>query len=216
MKDKMKLLAGIVVFGSLWGFSEVIIGSSLNEAGLPSGMIMTGIFALTFLVISRMYYRQPGMQIGMGLVAGALRMFNPFVGCQICSAIAIMSEGLIFELIWHRLSFDFRGLKTLTVQSSLGILTAYLVFVGGYIVTQVLTPIVGGTGFFIENLIAFMPRILASGLIPALMGAAVLPVILQVKKLDLKIKDAIYYPTAIGISLFCWVFVIGIWFMFAA
>jgi len=216
MNDKMKLFAGIILFGSLWGFSEVIIGSSLSGAGLPSGMIMTGIFALAFLVISRMFYKQPGMQIGMGLVAGGLRMFNPFVGCHVCSALAIMSEGLIFELIWHKLSFDLKELKTPTLQISMGILSAYIVYVGGYIVTQVVTPVVAGTGFFVENLIAFMPQILASGLIPALLGAVTLPIILQAKRLDLKIKDTLYYPTAIGISIFCWAFVLGTWFLFAA
>jgi hypothetical protein len=216
MDNKKKLLLGIILFGSLWGSSEVIIGSYLNEIGLPSGAIMTGFFALMLLVISRLYYKQPGMQLGMGLIAGTLRVFNPFVGCHICSAIAIMSEGLIFELIWYKISFDFKELKTLTMQASMGIVTAYFVFIGGYIVTQILTPIVSGTGFFIENLFVFMPRILSSGLITALIGAAVLPVVVQVKKLDLKIKDHLYYPTAIGVSVFCWVFVIGFWFLLAA
>jgi hypothetical protein len=215
-KSKMRLFAGIILFGSLWGFSEIIIGTTLSDAGLPSGGIMTGFFVITFLVITRLFYRQPGMQLGMGLVAGGLRLFNPFVGCHICSAIAIMAEGAIFELIWYKISFDFKELKTLTMQASMGVVTAYLVFIGGYVVTQILTPIVSGAGFFIENLIVFMPRILSSGLLPALIGAVVLPVVLQTKKLDLKIKDRLYYPTALGVSAFCWVFVIGTWFLFAA
>ena len=70
---KIKLVAGILLFGSLWGFSEIIIGSALQETGLPAGTIMTGFFVITFLVLSRMIYRQPGMQFGMGLIAGALR-----------------------------------------------------------------------------------------------------------------------------------------------
>ena len=170
---------------------------------------MTGGFALTFLVLSRMIFRQPGMQLGMGLVAGGLRVFNPFVGCHLCSAIAIMAEAAIFEVIWYKMSSDFSDLKTITMQSSIGIVTAYLVYVGGYITTQILTPIVGGVGFYLENLIVFMPRILASGLLPAILGAALLPVILQVKKLDLTIKDRLYYPTTLGLSLLCWVAVIG-------
>jgi hypothetical protein len=204
-----RLIAGILVFGSLWGFSEVIIGTGLQNADLPYGAIMTGGFALTFLVLSRMIFRQPGMQLGMGLVAGGLRVFNPFVGCHLCSAIAIMAEAAIFEVIWYKMSSDFSDLKKITMQSSIGIVTAYLVYVGGYITTQILTPIVGGVGFYLENLIVFMPRILASGLLPAILGAALLPVILQVKKLDLTIKDRLYYPTTLGLSLLCWVAVIG-------
>jgi hypothetical protein len=213
--NKMKLYAGIIVFGSLWGFSECIIGSQISDAGLPSGAIMTGFFALTFLVMSRMFYRQPGMQLGMGLVAGGFRLFNPFVGCHICSALAIMAEGLIFELIWYKLSFDFKELKNLTIQTSMGIVTAYLVFVGGYIVTQVLTPVIAGSGFYLENLLVFMPRILSSGLLPALIGGFVLPTLLLAKKLDINLsfKDKIYYPITAGISAFCWIFVIGNWFL---
>ena len=176
---KMKLFAGILVFGSLWGFSEVIIGSALQDAGLPTGTIMTGFFVITFLVFSRMIYRQPGMQFGMGLIAGALRLFNPFVGCHLCSGIAIMAEGAIFEIIWYKISFDFSELKTVLTQGSMGIISAYTIYIGGYIVTQILTPIASGATFYLENLIVFLPRIFSSGLIAALIGGIVLPTIIS-------------------------------------
>lgn len=209
--DKIRLFTGILLFGSLWGFSECIIGSMLNETSLPVGAIMTGVFAVTLLVTSRLLYRKPGMQLGMGLVAGALRLFNPFVGCHLCSALAIMAEGAIFELVWYKISLDFKELKTMTMQSSMGILTAYFVYVGGYIVTQILTPIISGPGFYLENLIVLMPNILADGLLPALIGGVVLPATLLVKKIDISIKDRLYYPTAIGLSAFCWLFIVGNW-----
>jgi len=210
---KIKLLAGILLFGSLWGFSEVIIGSALNDIGLPSGAIMTGFFAITFLVISRMIYRQPGMQIGIGLIAGALRIFNPFVGCHLCSGIAIMAEGVIFEIIWYKISLDFSELKTVIMQSSMGIISAYFIYIGGYIVTQILTPIASGANFYVENLIVFIPRILSSGFIAALISGAVLPVTLLAKRLDLTIKDRLYYPITIGLSVLCWFAVVGNWFL---
>lgn len=210
---KIKLLAGILVFGSLWGFSEVIIGSALQDIGLPTGAIMTGVFAIFFLVFSRMIYRQPGMQFGIGLVAGGLRLFNPFVGCHLCSAIAIMAEGAIFEIIWYKISFDFSELKTIIMQSSMGITSAYFIYIGGYIVTQILTPIASGANFYIENLIVFLPRILSIGLIAAVIGGAVLPATLLAKKIDVTIKDRLYYPTTIGVSAFCWFLVIGNWIL---
>ncbi len=213
--NNVKLLAGILVFGSLWGFSECIIGSSLSETGLPTGAIMTGFFAITFLVISRMTYHRPGMQLGMGVVAGALRLFNPFVGCHLCSALAIIAEGAIFEVFWYKISFDFRELKPLTMQISMGVLSAYFVYIGGYIITQIFTPIISGSGFFVDNLIAFIPNILSSGLLAALIGAVVLPSVLLTKKIDLRLKDRLYYPTTIGISTFCWLFVIGNWLLLA-
>ena len=181
--EKMKLFAGILVFGSLWGFSECIIGSSLYDAGLPAGAIMTGVFALMFMIMSRMFYRQRGMQLGMGLVAGALRLLNPFGGCFICSAIAIMAEGLIFELIWFKLSLDLKELQRVTSMASMGITTSYFVYIGGYIITQILTPLLSPAGFYLENLIAFMPQILASGLIAAILGGMTIPIILSIKKI---------------------------------
>ena len=211
--NNFKLLAGILVFGSLWGFSECIIGSGINELGLPSGAIMTGFFAIAFLVISRRIYQKPGMQLGMGLVAGGLRLFNPFIGCHLCSALAIMAEGVIFEALWYKISADFSELKTPTMQVSIGILSGYFVYIGGYIVTQILTPIISGPGFFIGNLIAIMPNILSSGLLPAIIGAFVIPVVLLIKKLDIKLKDRLYYPTTIGVSAFCWLFVVGYWLL---
>ena len=209
----LKLLLGILLFGTLWGFSEVIIGSALQDIGLPSGVIMTGVFAIVFLVMSRMIYRQPGMQFGIGLVAGGLRLFNPFVGCHLCSAIAIMAEGAIFELIWYNISFDFSELKNVLMQGSMGIISAYFIYVGGYIITQVLTPIASGANFYIENLVVFMPNILGSGLIAALIGGAVLPITLLAKKIDVTIKDRVYYPSVLGISVICWFIVIGNWFL---
>jgi hypothetical protein len=216
MNKNMKLFAGILVFGSLWGFSECIIGSVLKDSELPYGSIMTGVFVLTFLVLSRITYRQPGMQLGMGVVAGTLRIFNPFGGCHLCSAIAIMAEGAIFEMIWYSFSFDSDNMKNITNQVSMGVITAYLVYVGGYIVTQILTPIVSGVGFYVENLIVFLPRILASGLLPGLIGVFILPSVLQLRKLDLKIKDTLYYPTTFGVSAFCWIAVLSLWFMWGA
>lgn len=207
--NKKRLLTGVLVFGSLWGFSEVIIGTGLQNANLPYGAIMTGVFALSFLVISRITFRQPGMQLGMGIVAAGLRVFNPFIGCHLCSAIAIMTEAAIFEAIWYKIESDLSDLNTVTMQISMGVISAYLIYVGGYITTQIVTPIVGGTGFYIENLIVFIPRILASGLLTALLGATTLPVVIQVKKLDLTIKDRLYYPASLGLSLLCWIVVIG-------
>ena len=207
--EKMKLFAGILVLGSLWGFSECIIGSSLYDAGLPAGAIMTGLFALMFMTMSRMLFRQRGMQLGMGLVAGTLRLLNPFGGCFICSAIAIMAEGLLFEIIWYNLSLDLKELRLPKLSVSMGITSAYLIYVGGYIVTQILTPVFSSAGFYIENLLVFIPQILASGLLAAIIGGITVPAVLAIKKLDLSIKDRLYYPTTIGISVMCWFIVIA-------
>jgi predicted benzoate:H+ symporter BenE len=80
-----------------------------------------------------------------------------------------MAEGMLFEVLWYRLSFDLKELNTRTLQSSMGIVTSYCVYVGGYIVTQILTPVFSSAGFYLENLVVFIPQILASGLLAAVL-----------------------------------------------
>jgi hypothetical protein len=208
MNEKIKLLAGIIVFGSLWGFSETIIGPMINDSGLPTGMLMTGIFAMVFLTMSRLMFRQRGMQAGMGLVACSLRFLNPFGACHICSAIAIIAEGFIFEMIFNHLStLDLREIKSQTTKIGLGIFSSYCIFVGGYIVTQILTPLSFGA-FYLNNFLIALPSILAAGLPAALLGSVIFTATLQISKIDLKLTDRLYYPTTIGISVFCWITVI--------
>ena len=203
--ERMKLFAGIIVLGSLWGFAECIIGPAMGDAGLPSGAIMTSVFAIGLMMMSRMLFKRRGMQLGMGLVAGALRMFNPFGGCVICSAIAIAAEGILFELIWYGLTLDFKDLRTHTMKISMGIVSAYPCYVGGYIITQILTPMVSSSGFYLENLIVFIPQILSRGLIAALVGGVTVPLIFTLKNMDIShVKNKIYYPTTISISILCW------------
>jgi len=210
---KLRLILGILAFGSLWGITESYIGPALTDLGLPSGGIMTAVFAMSFLLLSRITFRKPGMQLGMGLVAGSLKLFNPLVaGCHLCSGIAIMAEALVFEIIFYLLSKNLDELKSRNIQLSLGIITTYSMYIVGNIITQVMTPIVQGYTFFLNDLIVFMPRILSRGLIPAIIGAIMIPIITQSLKLDIKLKDRLYYPSTISISLICWFIVIGSWF----
>ena len=214
--NNWKFLAGMIVFGSLWGFSECIIGPLFSDLGLPSGMIMTGFFALTFMVMSRRLYPHYGMQAGMGLIAGSLRMINPFGGCHLCSALAIMAEGLLFELIFYgTTTLDFKNLNTWINKIGLGIFSTYSIYVGGYIITQILTPLTFGQ-FYVSNLIAMMPQYLARGLPVAFIGAVTVPIALSVKEINFSLKDSYYYPTTLGLSAFCWIFVFANWIIYAA
>jgi hypothetical protein len=213
--NKMKMLAGMIVFGSLWGFSECIIGPLLADRGLPAGMLMTGLFAMVFLVFSRMMYQQKGMQVGMGLIAGSLRFFNPFGGCHLCSAIAIMAEGLLFECIWnYTTTLDLSKLNNLTAKVSLGIFSSYIVFIGGYIVTQALTPLISTGLFNITNLISFLPQIFARALAVALLGGVTVPITLSLKNIHMTLNDKYYYPATLGTAMICWILVLGNWIIY--
>ncbi len=207
--DKTKYLATILVFGSIWGAAECVIGGPLRDINLPAGAILTGIFALGLLSLNRILFKQPGMQIGMGLIAGTLRLANPIGGSFICSAIAIMAEGILFELIWTHFSLDTKTLKPLPQSISAGIITSYLLYTGGFIITQILTPVFSTAGFYTQNLIPYIPQILAGGLLAALLGAAILPITLKIPELNLKLTDRLYIPTTMTISIICWLIVIA-------
>ena len=207
--NRMKIIAGMLVFGSLWGFAECIIGPALSELGLPSGVLMTSIFGIGILTISRLLFQKRGMQIGIGIIAGLLRLFNPFGGCIICSSIAIAAEGVLFELIWFSYSANLKEVKSILNKVGMGIISSYICYVGGYIVTQVLTPVVSSAGFHLEDLIAFTPQILSKGFPAAIIGGLVVPFIFILKDIDIaNIKDRIYYPTTAIISALCWFSVI--------
>ena len=211
---KMKLFAGVIVFGSIWGFAECIIGPRLSESGFPSGVIMTSIFAIGFMSISRMFYRQRGMQLGMGVIAGVLRLFNPFGGCVICSGIAILAEGFLFEIIWYKMDVVSKEFQNSTIKVSMGVISSYICYVGGYLTTQIFTPLISTSGFYLENIIGFMPQIFSEGLLAGIIGSITVPLIFILKNMDIEnIRDKLYYPTVTFVTIFCWVFVIINWFL---
>lgn len=208
---KGKLFAGVLLFGSLWGFAECIIGSALRSANLPAGAIMTGVFAFGLMLLSRLLFKTKGMQLGMGVVAGLLRFFNPFGSCHICSAIAIMAEGLIFEAMWLALSSDSEERTYLVMKTSLGVVITYGVYVGGYVITQVLTPVFSTAGFYLADLLPFLPQIMASGLLAAVIGGVVSPLVYLLREFDVqKVKNSVYYPLTLALSALCWAVVIAI------
>ena len=208
-----RLLMGILVIGSSWGLLEAVMGSVFKSANLPYGVIMTAVFALPILVLSKMTFSQRGTQTGIGLVAGSLAFFNPWVGCSICSAIAIAAEGLVFEIIWTKIhTIDLEQMNLLN-KASLGVISAFSVYVSGYIITQIITPMLYGN-FIITNLLVALPQILAQGLPAALLGVATVPALLYTQKLHITIKDKLYYPTGAAITTLCWLFVVGNWLIF--
>ncbi|HHH83983.1 MAG TPA: hypothetical protein ENL29_00760, partial [Thermoplasmatales archaeon] len=133
----MRILAGIVLFGSLWGLMECGLGDYLHNQGIWAGAIMTGFVGFGLMAISRKIYGIRGMQLGMGLIAGLLKYIHPVGGCMLCSAIAIAFEGAIFEMIWYspKLSMD---KMSAIMKISMGVISGYVIYSTGYIITQIL------------------------------------------------------------------------------
>lgn len=200
--NKAKLILGMLVFGSIWGLLECTLGDYLHETNLPAGTIMTVVVGLGLMILSRSIYRQRGMQLGMGLIAGGLRYVNPVGGYLLCSVFAIAAEAVVFELIWSLLDINELSLSE---KIGMGIITGYGCYTLGYIFTQVATPLFSSVPFYLSDLISILPSILAKGLIAAGLGVIVLPLATSLKTIDIyKIKDRFYYPTTFVVIGVCW------------
>ncbi len=197
-----KLLATVLLFGSLWGLFEVSVGDFLHGYNLS---VVTAAFAIFLMSITRLKYGQPGIQLGMALVAGLLRHFNPVGTCLICSSIAIIIEGLAFEIIWV---FPWKKYNTLPMKVGMGVISFYSIYAFGYLVTQVLTPLFTAT-FFLNDLIVVLPKIFSQAALAGLIGSVSLPLAFWVDSLSISINDKFYYPATISLICICWVAIIA-------
>ena len=223
VNNKYRILAGIIVFGSLWGMLECILGEVKLTGALeafPMGAFLGAFVGLGLMVLTRRLYNVMWMQLGMALVAGLLRFWAPVGTCVICSALAIVAEGMIFELIFNRPVFninksggDMRNVQTLAF---LGIIAGFTIYTTGYMFTQIFTPILTEGAFSISNFSAALPLIFGRGFFAAVLGGITLPLAVLAKQLYIdvsSIKKEHYYGAVAGISTFCWVFVFAFFYI---
>lgn len=93
------VLIAIVVLGSLWGLSEVVLGGAIRAAGLPYWAgILTGV-GIGIMGIAVGVLRKPSMLAGIALVAILCKqlvvpILHVSVMCKANSCLAVMLEGL--------------------------------------------------------------------------------------------------------------------------
>ena len=216
--DKYRVLAGIVLFGSLWGMTECLLGE-FAPAGFPAGAFLGGFIGLGLMLMTRRMFGFMWMQLGMAIVAGALRFWAPVGTCVICSALAIMAEGLIFELIFNRPVFDINrsaNMKNAGTLALLGVIVGFTIYVSGYMFTQIMTPLLTEGLFLPAKFASNLPIMVGSGFFAAVFGGISLPVAVLAKQLQVnvaKVKEEYYYAAAAGISTFCWALVFGFFYI---
>jgi len=102
----MRLIIGILVFGSIWGIFEATMGGALHMVRFPqSGAIMGGI-GIAILGSALAIYRKPQMLFGIGVVAAAFKLLNVWIFTVPCAspkivnpAMAIIFESLAFSIV---------------------------------------------------------------------------------------------------------------------
>jgi hypothetical protein len=102
----IRIIVGILVFGSIWGLLEATLGGFLNMIIFPNkGAIMGGI-GMAIMGTALALYRKPAMLPGIGIVAASFKWLNSWLLFVPASAIhiinpamAIFLESLAFSLV---------------------------------------------------------------------------------------------------------------------
>jgi len=123
MKD-LKTWVLLLMFGSLWGFSEVFAGEFLYSQRVPFASVWLSAFAFFILGLSRRLINQPGSSTAIGATAALFKLVN--AAPYWCHLLGIAFLGLVFDLAasaWMK-----KGQKPGWKTVLSGIVTAY----GGY------------------------------------------------------------------------------------
>lgn len=220
--NMLMMTLGVITLGSIWGLLECTLGGFKPEiAGVPisMGAVMAGLFGIGFMVLARKMFDTMGVSFAVAMFAGILRFFAPVGTCVLCAAIAIMAEGLIFEIIVNRkvILGSIRGTqRDLRTLAFTGIISGFLIFSIGYIVTQIMTPLVTeGTLIAMSDLVGILPLIAGRGFFAAVLGGVSMPAVMAVNLVHLdvnKFKKGAYYTASGLVSAACWVLVLLVLF----
>ena len=119
MKYTTRDLVILAVFGSLWGLSEISLGTVIKSLNLPlSGMILSTI-GVTIALIGRVFVNKKGSILFIGAIAMLLKLFS-LGGVVIGPMVGIISEAIVAEVTLS-LSGETRK-SSMILAGSLGVL----------------------------------------------------------------------------------------------
>ncbi len=207
------LLIAIVVLGSLWGLSEVVLGGAIRAAGVPyRAGILTGV-GIGIMGLAVGVFRKPSMPIGIALVAILCKqlvvpILHVSVMCKANSCLALMLEGValagVVSLAGRRLD---RGRLA---QMASGASAALLAAAAFYFIGMRVAPCRYLLSFNRPG--GFVAFLSAEGLVWALSSAILFPV---GYRMGARLRDTVlvlrarkpffYYTTFAALVVCCWV-----------
>ena len=98
MKDKKKLILGVILFGSVWGGLEAIVISSM--AGVDTLIPRSVVLALVSLLIlsyARFALPRAGSTLAIGLIAAGFKVLG-LPTLLMCQLAAVVGQAIILEL----------------------------------------------------------------------------------------------------------------------
>lgn len=88
--------AWLLLFGSLWGINEVIVGEELSRNNVPQSSVLLAACAFLILAVGRGVLNKPGSSTVIGILAALFKLANsaPFY----CHLLGIILIGLTFDI----------------------------------------------------------------------------------------------------------------------
>jgi len=211
--DILRVVIGILVFGSIWGLMEATLGGFLHLVHFTYKGAITGGIAMSIMAAFVVIYRRPKLAFWIAVIAALFKplsaliygqpVFAPFV---VNPASAILLEGLGFTVV---VSLFFRGFEnSIKTRIAAGISAGYL----SIILFGVLASAVGMGNWASWGLAERLSSVFANGTGLAVVGTSLLLLgHLVGTKLRpnfwqfMTAKPKAFYASTIAITAFCWI-----------
>ena len=209
----LRVVIGILVFGSIWGLVEATLGGSLHLIHFAYKGAITGGIGMSIMATFVVMYRRPKLVFLIAVIAALFKplsaviygqpIFAPFV---VNPASAILLEGLAFSLV---VSLLFKGFESsIKMRIGAGVAAGYLSFIffgplasaagmGNWaslgLAERVSSVFTNGTGLAIVGTCLL--------LLGHLVGTKLRPNFWQL----MTVKPKAFYASTIAITAFCWI-----------
>lgn len=211
--DILRVVIGILVFGSIWGLVEATLGGSLHLIHFAYKGAITGGIGMSIMATFVVMYRRPKLVFLIAVIAALFKplsaviygqpIFAPFV---VNPASAILLEGLAFSLV---VSLLFKGFESsIKMRIGAGVAAGYLSF----IFFGPLASAAGMGNWASLGLAETLSKVFAEGtalaiagtlllLLGHLVGTKLRPNFWQL----MTVKPKAFYASTIAITAFCWI-----------
>jgi hypothetical protein len=209
----LRVIVGILVFGSIWGLIEATLGGALHLIHFTYKGAITGGIGMSIMAAFVVMYRRPKLAFLLAVIAALFKLlsaviygqpiFAPFV---VNPASAIILEGLAFSLV---VSLLFKGFKSsIKMRIGAGVAAGYL----SIILYGILASAVGMGNWATWGLAERVSSVFANGTGLAIVGTCLLLLghLVSTKLRPnfwqlMTTKPRAFYASTIAITAFCWV-----------
>ena len=216
----LRLLIGIMVFGSIWGLIEATLGGALHLIHFTYKGAITGGIGMAIMAAFVVMYRRPKLAFCIAVIAALFKplsaviygqpIFAPFV---VNPASAIILEGLGFSLV---VSLLFKGFESsIKMRVATGISAGYL----SAIVYAILASSLGMGNWAFMGVAERVTTALINGTSLAVVGTCLL-LLGHLVSMRLRpnfwqfsdLKPKAFYASTMAITAFCWIVAaVGFW-----